>query len=91
MQREWLKYHSLLFLPYWTRGQTGVVVLEWKKCDFNIKGIKSLQSRINTGRIVGGEVGHFLGTRCQGSEIIENRSFNLGEFYVKMGKTNRNL
>ena len=42
-------------------------------------------------RIVGGEVGHFCGTWCQGSEIIENRSFNLGEFYVKMGKTNRKL
>lgn len=71
--------------------QTGVVVLEWKKCDFNIKSIKSLLIRINTWRIVGGEVGHFCGTWCQGSEIIENRSFNLGEFYVKMGKTNRNL
>ena len=30
-------------------------------------------------------------TWCQGREMIENRSFNLGEFYVKMGKTNRNL
>ena len=69
----------------------GVVVLEWEKCDFNTKGIKSLQSRINTWRIVGGEAGHFCGTWCQGSGIIENRSFNLGEFYVKMGKTNRNL
>ena len=75
-------------MPYWTWGQTGVVVLEWKKCDFNIKSIKSLRIRINTGRIVGGEVGYFLGTRCQESGMVENRSFNLVEFCVKMGKIN---
>ena len=38
-----------------------------------------------------GEVGHFCGTWCQGSGIIENRSFNLVEFYVKIGKKNRNF
>ena len=30
-----------------------------------------------------------LGVRERG--MIENCSFNLGEFYVKMGKTNRSL
>ena len=38
-----------------------------------------------------GQVGHFCGTWCKRSGMIENCSFNLGEFYVKMGKTNRNL
>ena len=31
------------------------------------------------------------GTWCQGRGMIENRSFNLVEFYVKMDKTNRSL
>ena len=47
-----------------------------------------LKTRINTGN-VGWQVGHFLGTRGQESGMIENCSFNLGEFYVKMGKKNR--
>ena len=54
---------------------------------FNELIILILKTRINTGNVFG-QVGHFCGTWCQGSEIIENRSFNLGEFYVKMGKTN---
>ena len=47
-----------------------------------------LKTRINTGNVCW-QVGHFLGTRCQESGMIENCSFNLGEFYVKMGKKNR--
>ena len=49
-----------------------------------------LKTRINTGNVCR-QVGHFCGTWCQGSRMIDNCSFNLGEFYVKMGKTNRNL
>ena len=57
---------------------------------FQVIIIMILKNRINTGNVCR-QVGHFCGTWCQGSGIIENRSFNLGEFYVKMGKTNRNL
>ena len=38
-----------------------------------------------------GRLGTFVALGVRGSGMIENRSFNLGEFYVKMGKTNRNL
>ena len=49
-----------------------------------------LKTRINTGNVCG-QVGHFCGTWCQRSGMIENRSFNLVEFCVIMGKTNRDL
>ena len=38
-----------------------------------------------------GELGTFVALGVMGSGMIENCSFNLGEFYVKMGKTNRNF
>ena len=38
-----------------------------------------------------GKLGTFVALGVWGSGMIENRRFNLGEFYVKMGKTNRNL
>jgi hypothetical protein len=38
-----------------------------------------------------GKLGTFVALGVRGSRMIENYSFNLGEFYVKMGKTNRNL
>ncbi len=38
-----------------------------------------------------GRLGTFVALGVRGSGMIENRSFNLVEFYVKMGKTNRNL
>ena len=38
-----------------------------------------------------GKLGTFVALGVRGSGMIENCSFNLGEFYVKMGKTNRNL
>ena len=38
-----------------------------------------------------GKLGTFVALGVKGSRMIENRSFNLDEFYVKMGKTNRNL
>ena len=37
-----------------------------------------------------GKLGTFVALGVRGSRMIENRSFNLDEFYVKMGKTNRN-
>lgn len=37
-----------------------------------------------------GKLGTFVALGVRGSGMIENCSFNLGEFYVKMGKTNRN-
>lgn len=37
------------------------------------------------------ELGTFVALGVRGSGMIENCSFNLGEFYVKMGKTNREL
>ena len=37
------------------------------------------------------KLGTFVALGVRGSGMIENCSFNLGEFYVKMGKTNRNL
>ena len=37
-----------------------------------------------------GKLGTFVALGVRGSGMIENRSFNLDEFYVKMGKTNRN-
>lgn len=36
-----------------------------------------------------GKLGTFVALGVMGSGMIENCSFNLGEFYVKMGKTNR--
>ena len=48
-----------------------------------------LKTRINTGNVCR-QVGHFLWHLVSGgSGMIENCSFNLGEFYVKMGKKNR--
>jgi hypothetical protein len=38
-----------------------------------------------------GKLGTFVALGVRGSRMIDNYSFNLGEFYVKMGKTNRNL
>ena len=37
------------------------------------------------------KLGTFVALGVRGSGMIDNCSFNLGEFYVKMGKTNRNL
>jgi hypothetical protein len=37
------------------------------------------------------KLGTFVALGVRGRGMIENRSFNLGEFYVKMNKTNRNL
>ena len=37
------------------------------------------------------KLGTFVALGVWGSGMIENRRFNLVEFYVKMGKTNRNL
>ena len=38
-----------------------------------------------------GKLGTFVALGVRRSGMIDNCSFNLGEFYVKMGKTNRNL
>ena len=38
-----------------------------------------------------GKLGTFVALGVRGSGMIDNCSFNLGEFYVKMGKTNRNF
>ena len=38
-----------------------------------------------------GKLGTFVALGVRGSGMIENCSFKLGEFYVKMSKTNRNL
>ena len=38
-----------------------------------------------------GKLGTFVALGVKGSRMIDNCCFNLGEFYVKMGKTNRNL
>ena len=38
-----------------------------------------------------GKLGTFVALGVKGSRMIDNCSFNLGEFYVKMNKTNRNL
>ena len=38
-----------------------------------------------------GKLGTFVALGVRGSGMIENRSFNLVEFCVIMGKTNRNL
>ena len=38
-----------------------------------------------------GKLGTFVALGVKGSRMIENRSFNLVEFYVKMGKMNCNL
>ena len=38
-----------------------------------------------------GKLGTFVALGVRESRMIDNCSFNLGEFYVKMGKTNRNL
>lgn len=37
------------------------------------------------------KLGTFVALGVRGRGMIENRSFNLVEFYVKMGKTNRSL
>ena len=37
------------------------------------------------------KLGTFVALGVRGSRMIDNCSFNLGEFYVKMGKTNRNF
>ena len=49
-----------------------------------------LKTRINTGNVFG-KLGTFVALGVWGSGMIENRSFKLVEFYVKMGKTNRSL
>ena len=54
---------------------------------FHVLIIVILKTRINTGNVCR-QVGHFCGTRCQESGMVENRSFNLVEFCVKMGKIN---
>ena len=36
-----------------------------------------------------GKLGTFVALGVRESGMIENRSFNLGEFYAKMEKTNR--
>ena len=38
-----------------------------------------------------GKLGTFVALGVWGSGMIENRRFNLVEFYVKMNKTNRNF
>ena len=38
-----------------------------------------------------GKLGTFVALGVRGSGMIENRSFNLVEFYVKMEKKNRSL
>ena len=38
-----------------------------------------------------GKLGTFVALGVRGSGMIENRSFNLVGFYVKMGKTSRYL
>ena len=38
-----------------------------------------------------GKLGTFVAFGVKVSRMIDNCSFNLGEFYVKMGKTNRKL
>ena len=38
-----------------------------------------------------GKLGTFVALGVRESGMIENRRFNLVEFYVKMGKTNRSL
>jgi hypothetical protein len=38
-----------------------------------------------------GKLGTFVALGVRGSRMIENRSFNLVKFYVKMDKINRNL
>ena len=37
-----------------------------------------------------GRLGTFVALGVRERGMIDNCSFNLGEFYVKMGKTNRN-
>ena len=37
------------------------------------------------------KLGTFVALGVRGNRMIDNCSFNLGEFYVKMGKTNRYL
>ena len=57
---------------------------------FHVLIIVILKTRINTGNVCR-QVGTFVALGVRGSGMIDNCSFNLGEFYVKMGKTNRNL
>jgi len=57
---------------------------------FHVLIIVILKTRINTGMFVG-KLGTFVALGVRGRGMIENRSFNLVEFYVKMGKTNRSL
>jgi hypothetical protein len=49
-----------------------------------------LKTRINTGMFLG-KLGTFVALGVRGRGMIENRSFNLVEFCVIMGKTNRKL
>ena len=56
---------------------------------FHVLIIVILKTRINTGNVCS-KLGTFVALGVMGSGMIENCSFNLGEFYVKMGKTNRN-
>ena len=49
-----------------------------------------LRKRINTGMFLG-KLSTFVALGVRGRGMIENRSFNLVEFCVIMGKTNRKL
>ena len=57
---------------------------------FHVVIIVFLRKRIYTGMFLG-KLGTFVALGVRGRGMIENRSFNLVEFYVKMGKTNRSL
>ena len=57
---------------------------------FPVVIIVFLRKRINTGMFLG-KLGTFVALGVRGRGMIENRSFNLVEFCVRMGKTNRDL
>ena len=57
---------------------------------FHVVIIVFLRKRINTGMFLG-KLGTFVALGVRGRGMIENRSFNLVEFCVIMGKTNRDL
>ena len=57
---------------------------------FHVLIIVILKTRINTGMFLG-KLGTFVALGVRGRGMIKNRSFNLVEFCVIMGKTNRDL
>ena len=57
---------------------------------FHVVIIVFLRKRINTGMFLG-KLGTFVALGVRGRGMIENRSCNLVEFCVIMGKTNRKL